>query len=88
MSRLSDRLFELEATLERNKGDEEGAIISRRMAFRKVLAEWGDERWDEGYREGRQDVWDARLAAEQAQRKREAAEDASPEAAGTETTDA
>lgn len=84
MSRLSDRLFELEATLERNKGDDESTILSRRMAFRKVLAEWGEERWNEGYRDGRQDVWDARLAAEQAQRDREAAEDAAPEAAGEE----
>jgi hypothetical protein len=77
MSRLSDRLFELESALDRNKGDEESDILSRRMGFRKVLTEWGEERWNEGYRDGRQDVWDARLAAGQAQRDREAAEETS-----------
>lgn len=73
MSRLSDRLFEMESALERNSGDDESDTLCRRIAFRKVLTEWGNERWQEGHSDGMRDVWDARSAAEQAQREREAA---------------
>jgi hypothetical protein len=64
VSRLSDRLFETECDLARNEGDGEGAALSRRIALRKALTAWGDERFQEGYHEGRRDAVDAKLEAQ------------------------
>lgn len=71
MSRLSDRLSELEQALDRNDGDDEHAFLGRRMAFRQVLTEWGDECRRDGYAEGQRDVWESQRKA---QRAAEAAE--------------
>jgi hypothetical protein len=64
MSRLTDRLFEIEMDLASNDGDDESAALSRRIVLRKALTEWGDERFHEGYHEGRRDAADARLEAQ------------------------
>ena len=64
MSRLTDRLFEMECDLAREEGDDEGAALSRRIVLRKALTAWGDERFQEGYHEGRRDAADARLEAQ------------------------
>ena len=63
MSRLSDRLFEIELDLAKNEGDDESAALGRRFVLRQALTAWGDERWQEGYHEGRRDVMDARSEA-------------------------
>lgn len=70
MSRLSDRLFEVELDLAKNEGDGESAALSRRMVLREALTAWGDERWKEGYHDGRRDILDARS---EAQRRADAA---------------
>ena len=64
MSRLAERLFEIELDLAKNEGDDESAALSRRIVLRKALTAWGDERFQEGYLEGRRDAVDARLEAE------------------------
>ena len=56
MSRLSDRLFEIELDLAKNEGDDENAALSRRMVLREAFTAWGDERWKEGYHDGRRDI--------------------------------
>jgi hypothetical protein len=63
MSRLSDLLSEIEFDLAKNDGDDESAAFSRRIVLRKALTEWGDERFQEGYSEGRRDMSDARMEA-------------------------
>jgi len=82
VSRLSDRLFELELDLAKNDGDGEHAALDRRIILRKALTDWGDERFQEGYHEGRRDVFDARS---EARRRADNDQDPAPEAAGTET---
>jgi len=77
MSRLSDRLPEIEMDLAKNDGDDENAALSRRMVLRKALTDWGDERWQEGYHEGRRDMLDARS---EAKRRADAAETSAPRA--------
>jgi len=84
MSRLSDLLSEIEFGLARNEGDDEDAALSRRIVLRRALTEWGDDRFQEGYDEGRRDISAARSEV----KRRAYRQDASPEAAGTETTDA
>lgn len=81
MSRLSDRLFEIELDLAKNDGDHESAALSRRIILRKALTDWGDERFQEGYHDGRRDILDARL---EAQRRADNAEEPAPAAAGEE----
>jgi hypothetical protein len=61
-----DHLEALERALDRNKGDDEDAFLGRRMAFRRALADWGDERWQEGYGDGQRDVWESQRKAERA----------------------
>lgn len=63
MSRLSDRLFEIEIDLAKYEGDDENAALNRRMVLREALTAWGDERWKEGYHDGRRDLLDARSEA-------------------------
>ena len=72
MSRLSDYLFALESALDRNDGDSEDAALGRRMAFRKTLTEWGDERWHEGYADGQRDVWESQRKAQRAAEEKSA----------------
>ena len=73
MSRLSDLLSEIEFGLSRNAGDGEDAALGRRVVLRGALAEWGDERFQEGYLEGRLDMSAARL---EARRRADKAEEA------------
>ena len=70
MSRLTDRLFEVELDLAKYEGDDENAALNRRMVLREALTTWGDERWKEGYHDGRRDLLDARS---EAQRRADAA---------------
>jgi hypothetical protein len=77
VSRLGDRLFETECDLARNEGGGEGAALSRRIALRNALTAWGDERFQEGYHEGRRDAVDARI---EAQRRAEARADEATDA--------
>ena len=79
MSRLSDLLFEVDMDLARNEGDGDSAALSRRLVLRKALTDWGDQRFQEGYHEGRRDVLDAR--AEVQRRADKAAELAEQERA-------
>ena len=72
MSRLTDVLFEVELDLAKYEGDDENAALNRRMVLRKVLTEWGDQRWQEGYHEGRRDVMDARSEAQRRAQEKEA----------------
>lgn len=73
---LNGVLAAMESALERNEGDDESAALGRRIAFRKVLTDWGDERWQQGHVDGMRDVWDARSAAERAGRESVADEEA------------
>lgn len=82
MSRLSDRLFEIELDLAKNEGDDENAALSRRMVLRKALTDWGDERFQEGYHDGRRDMLDARS---EAKRRADAARTSAPSATEKET---
>jgi hypothetical protein len=63
VSQVSDRLFEIELDLAKNAGDDEHAILARRMILREALTAWGDQRWKEGYHDGRRDLLDARSEA-------------------------
>lgn len=63
MSSLGDHLHEIEFDLAKNGGDGEEAALCRRMALRRALTTWGDERFQEGYHEGRRDMIDARSEA-------------------------
>jgi hypothetical protein len=69
MSRLTDRLEEIEYGLARDPGDTSEALLSRRLVLRKALEAYGQEQRDEGRREGMRDALDTgyearRLAAE------------------------
>ena len=41
------------------------------MAFRKVLADWGDECRQEGYDDGQRDVWESQRKAQRAAEERD-----------------
>lgn len=70
---LNDRLFELGLNLAKYPGSDESDALNRRVILRKALAEHGDQRYAEGYHDGRRDMSDAKLEARQ---RAEAAEDA------------
>jgi hypothetical protein len=64
MSRLTDRIEQLEYDLAKYPGDDRSDLLSRRLALRRHLNEWGHERYDEGHRDGMRDVSDTRSEAE------------------------
>ena len=65
MSRLSDLLFGLGTDLAKYPSDSEDDALNRRVVLRKALTEWGDERYREGYGDGRRDLLDSRIEAKQ-----------------------
>jgi hypothetical protein len=73
VTRLTDALFGLELDLAKYPGDDENDALNRRIILRKALNEHGQERYDEGYLDGRRDVMDARA---EAQRRADAARQA------------
>lgn len=63
MSRLTDRLTEIEDGLARNLGDTAPDLLSRRLVLRKALETYGKERYDEGHQDGMRDALDTRYEA-------------------------
>jgi len=63
--------------LAKNGGDGEEAALCRRMVLRRALTTWGDERFQEGYHEGRRDMTAARM---EAKRRADEAGTSAPEA--------
>lgn len=74
MSRLTDRLFELEYDLAKYPGDSVSDLENRRLILRNAMRQWGDERYDEGHRDGSRDVRDARTLAQHYADERDKAE--------------
>jgi hypothetical protein len=74
---LNDHLTELEFQLEKSRGTTEAAFLSRRQLLRAALIKYGNSRYEDGYGDGRRDVFDARQLATDAEDKaaREAAGD-------------
>lgn len=70
---LRDTLFSLEMDLAKYPGDSESDALNRRTVLRRAFEEWGNQRYREGYLDGKGDIQDARLEAHQRAEARKAA---------------
>jgi hypothetical protein len=66
---LNDHLSELEFQLEKYPGKTEADFLTRRNLLRTLLAKWGDSRYQDGYGDGRRDVFEARQMERDAEEK-------------------
>ena len=69
MTSLNDRLFALERDLARCPEEDAAALLNRRMLLREALRAHGDDRYREGYGDGRRDTTETRLLAEELARE-------------------
>jgi hypothetical protein len=69
VSRLTDRLYDLEHQLDKCSGDSVSDLHSRRVVLRKAMDAHGRDRYDDGYADGytdgMKDLGDARSEADQ-----------------------
>lgn len=65
MTSLNDRLFALERDLAKRPGFDAADLAAKRMLLRKALTAFGDERYLEGYGDGRRDTVETRQFAEE-----------------------
>jgi hypothetical protein len=66
---LNDHIGDLEFQLEKNRGRREAAFLARRNLIRAALIRWGDSRYQDGYGDGRRDVFETRQLAGDAEEK-------------------
>lgn len=61
---LTDALFQIELDLAKYPGDSENDCLHRRVVLRNAITEYGQQRYHEGYLDGKRDVMDARSEAQ------------------------
>ena len=71
MTSLNDRLFDIERRLAEFPEHDAASLLNRRMILRKELRAFGDDRYQEGYGDGRRDTVETRLLAEELAGKEE-----------------
>jgi hypothetical protein len=69
MPTLNDHLTEVEFQLEKYRGITEADFLTRRNLLRTLLIKWGDNRYQDGYGDGRRDVFETRQLARDAEEK-------------------